>query len=418
MIHFYIEKSAEVVAPEIRYVLSLWAQNAGCQIEINDQATDDTVTIGFSNECLFPLAEGLHQNIYQLQLNSSGYVERSNGQPDFITTVFYLVNSIQEYSHSHLDELGRFQYKESYQYKLGNVKSNLVQQCFDEISKKIQVPVRCVPTRFFLTHDIDMVHGALLEDGFHVIKKGRFDLFFKFLFNVALHKPDWLNIDKILKLESEYDCKSVFYWIVNKGIINARERNADYDFRSKKIQNAFALVSQYGNENGIHKSISAETFDEEIAKFGSLPVGNRYHYLKFNLPDGYKKIEAANLKLDASLGFAEEIGFRNNYGLPFQPYHLEERRPFNFIEVPLHIMDRTFYQYKKSDLITAEKEIFEFFEKNKFNCVLSILWHNNFFTDYKFNGYRALYKKILLYIKENQLQTLRQQEIVDQYSIQ
>jgi hypothetical protein len=417
MINFYIEKSAEVVAPEIRYVLSLWGQNAGCPIAWNDQASDDTITIGFSNECLFPLTEGLRKNVYQLQLNSSGYIELANGQPDFITTVFYLVNSLQEYNNPHPNALGRFQYKESYQHRLGNVKSNVVQKCLDEISKKIRVPLRSVDTRFFLTHDIDMVHGALLEDGFHVIKKGRLDLFFKFLFNVAMHKPDWLNIDKILALESEYDCKSVFYWIVNKGIINARERNADYDFKSKKIQQAFALVNQYGNENGIHKSISAENFDREIEKYGSLPIGNRYHYLKFNLPDGYQKIEAAHLKLDASLGFAEEIGFRNSYGLPFQPYNIEKRKPFNFIEAPLHVMDRTFYQYKKSDLSEAEKELFEFFEKNRYNCVLSILWHNNFFTNYKFKGYLALYKKILSYIKENRFQTLGQQEIVDQYGI-
>ena len=144
------------------------------------------------------------------------------------------------------------------------------------------------------------MNGAIFEDGFNVLKKGRVDQFFKMLLRVAIGRPDWLNIDKIMKLESEYDCKSVFFWIVNKGKINDRERNADYSFHSKSIQKQFHRVADNGFENGIHKSISPQTFKEEFVKFGKLPISNRYHYLKFRLlePTRYRE---CGLKIDASL---------------------------------------------------------------------------------------------------------------------
>jgi hypothetical protein len=415
MVKINIDK-AVVIKPELEYVFSIWAKNAGVAIQLVDST--DAVTIANDERSLFFLNDSfLQRNFRNLQPNPQGFIQNSRNTNDLIATAFFLINSIQEHNIPTRDSLGRFQYRDSFQFANKNVKINLVQQCFDGIARTLQVPVRNKESQFFLTHDIDLVHQAIVEDGFNVIRKGQFHLFFKLLFNVAMGRPDWLNIDKILKLESEYDCKSVFYWIVNKGKLNKKERNADYSFKSPRIQSLFSLVEKFGSENGIHKSISPETFREEFTKYGSVPEGNRYHYLKFSLPQAYHDIESAGLQLDASLGFAEDIGFRNNYGLPFNPYNLADRRPFKFVEVPLHVMDRTCFQYMKLTPQKAETEILNFLEKNRQNAVLSILWHNNFFTDYKFKGYLQLYKKLLAYIKENSFQTVSQKEIIQNYSI-
>jgi len=352
-----------------------------------------------------------------IRLNEQGLFNNNSRAPDYLASAFYMLNSVQEYYDQDKDDLNRFKYTNSYQFRLKNTKENRVQFCFDEISKIVGIPLRKEKSKFYLSHDIDSVYGAILEDGFNAIKRGRFDAFLKMLFNIAIGRPDWLNIDKIMKMESEYGCMSVFYWIVNKGRINKREVNADYSFQSKKIMRLFQQVQQNGYENGIHKSISNESFQQEITKFGHLPLANRFHYLKFNLPQAYSEIDKSGIKLDASLGFAEDIGFRNSYGLPFNPYNFETGEPFSFVEVPLHIMDRTFFQYKKYSITKAHEEIFDFFEKNRENCVVSVLWHNNFFTNYKFKGYLGLYKKILEYIFENKFKTITNQEIISNYSI-
>jgi hypothetical protein len=401
----HISQELQSSSPELKYILQIWARGNMANLEFVDSPRG-ALTVGVNEN-----------NTVKTSISNRIHDQLPSPEADPLTSAFYMLNSLQEHTDENPDELGRFRYSSSYQSRLGNSRANLVQQCFDEISRKVGVTPRKEKTRFFLSHDIDLVNGAIIEDGFNVMKKGRIDLFLGMLFRVALGRPDWLNMDKIMKLESEYDCKSAFFWIMNKGRINAREENADYSFQSTRIQNQFLEVEKNGFDNGLHKSLSTESFKEEFLKYGSKPLSNRYHYLKYHLPHAYYAIEDAGLKLDASLGFAEEIGFRNSYGLPFNPYDLENRKPFSFVEVPLHIMDRTFFQYKKSTVERAEKDIFEFFEMNRENCVLSVLWHNNFFTDYKFKGYLALYKKILAYIKENECKTISQQEIINKYSI-
>ena len=415
MITFQIDHELATVKPELEYVLKTWSKNSGFEFDVIDSGN---ISIGRSQDCHLQISKDFaDRNFTQLKLNKDGLVEVESGKPDYIATVFYLINSVQEYNSNDLDELNRFKFINSYQCQLNNSENNIVQYCFDKISQAASLPVRNEKSSFFLSHDVDMVYGAWLEDGFNAIKKGRIDQFLLLMLNMAIGRPDWLNMDKITKLESEYDCKSVFYWLVNKGVLNKRERNSDYTFQSKPIQKQFKVIHERGFENGIHKSISQESFQEEIKKFGTQPLGNRYHYLKFTLPEAYSSLEAAGLKLDASLGFAEQPGFRNNYGLPFNPYDFTKRKPHTFVEVPLHIMDRTFFQYQKSSLKDAESAILGFFEKNQRNCVLSVLWHNNFFTDFKFKGYQDLYKKILGYIRDNNFKTVSQKEIIQTFSI-
>ena len=415
MIKFNLDNDCAALAPEITFILKTWARDQNLEVEFTG-ASNESISIGRGSNNKIQV-----HNFFNLpasvQFSKECFLLSQTGEPDFLATAFYMINSLQEFDDQDRDELGRFKFRNSYQYRFKNSTENIVQHCFDNISKAVDIGPRIEKSRFFLSHDIDMVNGAILEDGFNVIKKGRVDLLLKMLYRVAIRRPDWLNMDKIMRIESEYDCRSVFFWIVNKGRINNREKNADYRFASKSIQKQFKAVEENGFENGIHKSISNESFMQEFKKYGKQPLSNRYHYLKFNLPQAYHDIEEAGLKLDASVGFAEEIGFRNSYGLPFNPYNFKSRKPFSFIEVPLHIMDRTYFQYKKFSPKEAENDIFAFFEKNAKNCVVSILWHNNFFTNYKFKGYLDLYKNILAYITENRFSTISQTEIINKYSI-
>lgn len=393
-----------------QYILKLFGQSQGITIELNT-SHDQLFRIHPSADF-----EALIQNPKQQKApNAEGIILSNDNTPDYLATAFYHINCLQEYQDCPLDDLNRFPYVNSLQHRHDNIQVNIGQYCFDQLAKELGIKSKKKKTRFFLTHDIDSVYGAILQDGFNVLKKGRIDIFFQLLFRAAIGKPDWLNMDLIMKLESVYDCKSVFYWLVNKGRLNSREINADYDFFNPKIQNIYKSVSDKGFENGIHKSISKDGFESELIKFDKKPIGNRYHYLKFNLPSGFDAIEESGLKLDSSLGFAEKMGFRNNYGLPFTPYNFAQKRPYSFVEVPLHIMDRTFFQYDRKSPEKATMAILDFLEKNKENCVLSILWHNNFFTDYKFKGYLKMYKAILEYICLGDFKTISQQEIIEDY---
>jgi len=45
------------------------------------------------------------------------------------------------------------------------------------------------------------------------------------------------------------------------------------------------------------------------------------------------------------------------------------------------------------------------------------LWHNTYFTDYKFNSYLTEYKKILTYIYENKIEVLSPVQLIEENKI-
>ncbi len=338
--------------------------------------------------------------------------------------LFYFVNSFNEYNcnTSDLDDLMRYKYHASSLTNKG-IESNFV---LDLIKKTINThpqlqsffKIENHKSYFYLSHDIDSVYGSLKQDGLWAIKKGRLDIILKLIFNTIALNPNWLNFDLIMKTESEYDFKSTFYWLVNKGRIDNRQKNADYSISSKKIKLEINKIIANGFEIGLHKSISNESFKSEMAKMPIEINSNRYHYLKFNLPMGYNAVEEAGLKSDSSLGFAEQFGFRNGYGYPFHPFNVYTKESYRFLEIPLTIMDGTFQRYLKIPVEKTAETIINFIEKNNENTLLSLLWHNTFFADYKHKGYLNEYKKILSYLYESKFQNINQNEIINQFSWQ
>jgi hypothetical protein len=354
------------------------------------------------------------------RLTTSSYTELKQFlDENLLIKIFYLVNSLGEYNikKENIDELGRFKYLDSVQSKI-DITENLVWKLIvSSLSKydflRMAYTINDLKSYFFLSHDIDSLFGSTLQDGSWALKNKRFDVLFKIFTSVLIAKPAWFNIDLIMKLESEYDFKSTFYWLVNKGKIDARQTNSDYSISSAKVQNQLKKVEKNGFENGLHKSISKDSFQTEISKLKSISHGNRYHYLKFQLPHAYHEIENSGLQLDASLGFAEHYGFRNSYGYPFCPYNHKTKGHHSFIEVPLTIMDGTFQRYLKIPVHKTADTIISFIEKNKENSLLSVLWHNTFFTNYKYKGYKEEYIKLLQYFYEEKYVNINQSEIID-----
>ena len=115
------------------------------------------------------------------------------------------------------------------------------------------------------------------------------------------------------------------------------------------------------------------------------------------------------------MGYAEQHGYRNSFGLPFQPFSLQQNKTLNFVEVPLNCMDGTFQKYKGEEVSSTAQLMIEFFEKNKHNSIISLLWHNTFFTSFKYKGYLDEYVKMLTYFQAEDIQGISPPEIVELY---
>jgi hypothetical protein len=339
---------------------------------------------------------------------------------DPLYTAFYLINCIQEYSNEQCrDPLGRYQYNCSYQKKFENGDQNVVTQIFENIFeydyKNLLRNRVFEKSAFFLTHDIDSLYGAFLQDGLAALKKGRIDVIARIILNTLFLRPDWFNIDKIVKIENEYDVKSCFFWLVNKGRVNKLITNSDYSLKSKKVLSAIRQIAGSGAEIGLHKSVSDETFDQELSKLPHKTIINRNHYLKLQLPEHFDAIENSNLQIDCSLGFAEQFGFRNSLAIPFIPFNVKSNKPYSFLEVPLNIMDGTFQKYMNVSPKKTSRLILEFIENNRVNSVISVLWHNHFFSSFRFEGYFEPYHELLDYMKEQQFPTITSAQLYKKY---
>jgi hypothetical protein len=163
--------------------------------------------------------------------------------------------------------------------------------------------------------------------------------------------------------------------------------------------------------SGLHKACSESSINEELC-LADLEPYNRYHFLNFLSHTSWKDISDSKLEFDCSLGFAERYGFRNSYGKAFQPFDCDNNVPFDFVEAPLHFMDTTFNKYMKIPTSDISKIIIDFFEKNSTNCDFSLLWHNTYFTNYKYNSYLPQYKNILKYMYDNKVACVSPKELI------
>jgi hypothetical protein len=403
----------------IRYTLQLAAFNRQVEFRFVTERTDAELLVSEEPDSDLFLHGTFYRSLLKGDFNhkhhfpSSSIIHDETGRIDHLATIYYCSNSLQERADGVSDPLGRFKYESSYQARFDNVFLNLVQDTIDDLfrthPKLSRMTVKDRPTRIFLTHDIDTVYGAWKEDGMRALRYGRIDKLFRLVVNILFRRPDWLNMDKIILLEEAAGVRSVFYWLLYKDRVNA-----DYDFRSRELQAMYQYVKHKGWESGIHKSMHGHPFSVELKRMPDEVRSNRYHFLRFKVPAAYRELEQTGLQMDTSLGFTEQWGFRNSYGLPFMPYDQEGDRVFRVLEVPLHVMDRTFYR-DQVHASQASGMVIDWMEQNRKNCVFTFNFHNNFFYSFKYYGYTRFYTGLLKWMKESNVGCITEAELIREF---
>ena len=420
----YIRPETDYYYPTL-YVLKTMEKNKSFSFEYVESPENATIIWDHLNQKSQPINLSFYDSLksrkYELSniisFDSSPFIRNENGERDVIATIFYMINCLQEFNpkDENLDQFGRFKYEFSYQARLNNIEENLVQQEIDSFLKEHRINGTDKESAFFISHDIDSLYGSFMQDGFWALKKMKVGVILTLISNELIRNPHWRNIDKILRINNEYDIRSTFFWIVNEGKGTRNIKNADYSIQ--KEQGLIKLIHGSGSFYGLHKSCSEMSIDEELQKGNFNTVYNRYHFLNFTTYQDWRKISDSKIKLDCSLGYAERYGFRNSYGKSFQPFDLENNQPFNFIETPLTLMDTTFHRYMKLPVDKIGESIINFYEKNKYNCHHSLLWHNNSFTDYKYGSLLKEYKKVMGYLYDNKINTVTPEMIINECSL-
>jgi hypothetical protein len=359
-----------------------------------------TIQIGLEENDQFKISHTFQANLLANRYHHETWFSRvpliiEEDSKDFLGTCFYMINCLQEYEVNKLDALARFDHNQSYQFKFDCAEENLVLSYFQEMAIIIfgtKIPLQ--KSQFILSHDIDFINSSWKDT---MKKQLKSVSFFEATNTYVRHlkgNDDWQNIDAIIADETSMNIPSIFFWLCKSGKSKFKNiKNADYKIEENYVQACLKKIEAAPlHRNGLHKSISDLSLDEELAQLPQTKL-NRYHYLKFNILDDFQKLSASNIEEDHSLGFSEIIGFRNSYGLPFTPFNPFSMSYYNFKAYPLHIMDSSLFYYmgcKTNKSMLAEIE--SFIEKNEKSAVISILWHNNFYK-------RSSYLKLLELIK-------------------
>jgi peptidoglycan/xylan/chitin deacetylase (PgdA/CDA1 family) len=258
------------------------------------------------------------------------------------------------------------------------------------------------PFAVCLTHDIDDLYTAKrvkVLEALGYLRNTQFSSCIDSFSQMRSKKLPLWNFSDIVKLEDRYDAKSSFYFMVQD------RGDLDYNYDINDCESVIGGLLDKGYEVGLHGGHKAYNDLGEIKEkkkrlekvLNKKVTGYRNHYLRFNVPETWSLLSDAGFLYDTTLGYNDCAGFRNGMCHPFKPFDLKTNKPIEILEIPLIIMDRTLKVNMNLDNARAweiSKMLIDTVEK--YEGVLTVLWHNNDLVGEQ----RKFYEKILKYCAE------------------
>lgn len=340
----------------------------------------------------------------------------SNVPNQLIYNITYLVNSGYEYGKTMEDQYGRFPFKDSLSNKLGIHQENLVHELILKLLESQNATLSDIPSKVILSHDIDTLHSGFIYEFYRGLRTLDIPLMMRVLISLMSKKSLWWNLDEILDLLDRYDFKSIFYFIVEQGWSEDHIKNADYEIKDPRIQAFIHKALDKSYEVGLHKSTLDISLEAEKTKLGDYCESNRYHFVHYRIPYLYEALSASSFVTDSSLIYPYNMGFRNSYGLPFEPLNLETGKTYDILEIPFQIMDGMFPNRTAKDSQKATKEVLDFLDKHRYNAVLGILWHNTDLNEVGKKHSLELFKNLLQYIYESKIEVVTPSQVYAEYN--
>jgi hypothetical protein len=209
----------------------------------------------------------------------------------------------------------------------------------------------------------------------------------------------------IMEASERLGLRSTFY--VKGGCTDPRYDD-DYPLEAEPVGTLLREIHARGHELGLHPSyrtwrdpgrIAAElarlTGAAERLGIRQDAWGGRQHYLRFQAPQTWRHYEAAGLVHDATLGFADRVGFRCGTCYEFPVFDLALRRPLRLRERPLVVMEGSLLGTDYMGLTPEPARVLIAHLASAcraFRGTFSLLWHN---TELATRWQKSLYARVL-----------------------
>ncbi len=331
---------------------------------------------------------------------------------DIFSASFYMLSRYEEYQDFHPDVHGRFSGSSSFACTNGFLKIPVVDMWARMLGRELsarnpQIIVKENSFNALMTFDIDQAY-AFIGHGFLRNTAGFFKDFFSkcsnplFRLKTLLGRgEDPYNLFGYMTSQvKKHDAKAMFFFPV--GQRNDHDKNPSWLDRNYQTL-IKRISSEY--ETGIHSSYFSsgrpEVLSEEIEHFNEIAGFNvskcRQHWLLLRVPSTYRSFIGAGIKVDYTMGFADETGFRAGIARPFPFYDLLKEEITDLTIVPFQVMDGTLMQYKSLRPDEAIADIRSLIEVTREAGGLFVsLWHNTSLTEScGWEGWRRVFEETL-----------------------
>ena len=331
--------------------------------------------------------------------------DADSGDPDWLGEIFEWLSSADERAISHRDPLGRIPYARTlfgrHAISPRRAHASLIMAWLQhaltggkgsEALPAAPSPVPGVNHLVMCSHDVDFYFVGRRGTLTRLVKNlgiallvTRSPRFFRDtlgqLLRLARGQRVGDFVPRLLAAGHQHDFVSTFF------VIARRQHPRDANYMLPEIAPRLRQVLTHGCQLALHGSYRSivENCDlkSEVgalaAVTGQMPRGNRQHWLRFDSHERlFGQVEEAGLAYDSSLGFSDTVGFRNGAAFAFPPYNFEREEPYDFLEIPLAVMDSALVSASRSSLEQAATLTATVLEESRRRGWggIAVLWHN------------------------------------------
>ena len=333
---------------------------------------------------------------------------------DIFAATFYLLSRYEEYLPHQKDMYGRYAHENSLAFKEEFLNIPLVNIWLQDFRQtlKSRFPSLTIHHSLFTfqpTYDIDEAFAfknkglmkaaggiarsvvnrewAILNERINVLREKSQDPYDAY---------DWMD-----KLHEKNNLKPTYFFHV------ANEKGK-YDKNVSPTYPAMRqLIKQHADKYaiGIHPSWRSgdeeELLEEEIRTLETISEKkikfSRQHYIRFHLPHTFRRLIAAGITDDYSVGYGSINGFRASVATSFYWYDLKRDEQTNLLLHPFCFMEANSFFEQKYLPQRAYEEMMHYYNAVKtVNGNLITIWHNTFLGSYRsFEGWKHVYEEFV-----------------------
>lgn len=314
---------------------------------------------------------------------------------DVFSAAFFLVSRYEEYWPGNPDLYGRYDHTRSLAFRKGFLQLPLIDiwgNRFREIFSSENRQYRSFA--FHPTYDVDMawsyLHKGILRNvggAAGDLVRGNMERFITRMKVLLGRQADpfdtftWLD-----ELHTEHHSDPLYFFHVGA-------RNSRYDKQIlPEVPAMKDLIMKHARRYtlGIHPSWASRNDEHMMRKEWKrlcdmsmqTIMHNRFHYLAFQLPEGYRKLIRLGITDDHSMGYGTINGFRASVSIDFPWYDLKQEEETSLRVHPFCWMDANSHYELRQSAANAFAELSVIRDQLKIlNGTLSVVFHQNFFGD-------------------------------------